>query len=257
MFSFKSPMTGLLFALFSATSYAVVPDSLSFLTGVIYNEAYQPVRATHVINMNSHVGDVSDSLGIFRLPVYPGDTLLLRNISYLDTLVPVTIIRASGYVILRRAFYPLLEARVFKWGSTYDDFSKAIVAMPTPQSLGGSLGLPRADPDHIPYDMNETLLKSRGFMLTSPVSYLYHNLSKKEKSRRKVYWNNKNREKHEIFNAIVSPESISGITGLSGDPLLEFMAYLFQRMVCDFKCTEFKIYSEIYSHWDVYQQLGL
>lgn len=33
------------------------------------------------------------------------------------------------------------------------------------------------------------------------------------------------------------------------------MAFLFERMVCDFKCSELQIYSDVHSLWDVYQEL--
>ncbi len=230
-------------------------DSTFTLTAFIYDEAYKPVPETHVINMNTHAGDVSDSLGIFTLPVHAGDTLLFRNIAYRETVLPVAVITSGRYVILKKVYYPLQEARVFPWGSTYGDFSKAIINTPAPQTLGESLGLPRQDPNYIPFDMDESKLKSTGFLLSSPIYYLYYNLSRREKNRRKLYWSGKNKEKNEIFEEIVSPESISNITGLTGDPLLEFLAYLFQRLVCDFKCTELNVYSEIYSHWEVYQQL--
>ena len=66
---------------------------------------------------------------------------------------------------------------------------------------------------------------------------------------------NKNREKVEAFEAIVSRENISEMTGLTGEALQQFLAFLWQRMVCDYKCTEVKVYSEIYGHWEVYQQM--
>jgi hypothetical protein len=251
----KIPMTGWVLIFIAAPLNAQVPDSVFYLTGILYNASFQPVPATHVINLNTHAGDVSDSLGIFRLPVRSGDTLLVRNIMYMDTLVPVARIEHERYIMLRSAYYPLQEARIFEWGSTYDDFREAIVEMPNQQTLGESMGLPRQDPDYIPYDMNESLLRSTGFLLTSPISYLYHNFSKKAKSNRKVYWLEKNREKHEVFDAIVSQENISEITRLQGEALQEFMAYLFQRLVCDLKCDEMMIYSEIYELWEVYQEL--
>jgi len=89
--------------------------------------------------------------------------------------------------------------------------------------------------------MDVATLKSAGFLLTSPVSFFYYNMSKREKNRRKLFWNEKNRELHERFDAIVSTESLSNITGLN---------------VCDYRCNELKIYSEIYAHWEVFQQLN-
>ena len=51
------------------------PDSSTWVfSGIICNDTYHPVSATHVINLNNHAGDVTDSLGIFRLPVQAGDS---------------------------------------------------------------------------------------------------------------------------------------------------------------------------------------
>lgn len=230
-------------------------DSTINITGVIYDRDLNPIAATHVINMNTHLGDVSDSLGIFRIPVRIGDTLLFRNIAFRETLMPASGIIENRFVILDKIYYQIQEARVFPWGSSYDDFSRAVVSSSAPQTLGESLGLPRQDPDYVPFDMDESKLKSTGFMLSSPISYLYYNHNKREQNKRKLYWNKKGREKNEIFDAIVSSESISQITGLSSNELLDFMAYMFEKLVCDSKCSEIKIYSEIYAHWEVYQQL--
>jgi len=239
----------------TASLFSQDSDSSFNFTGIIYNQTFEPIAATHVINVNTQRGDVSDSLGIFTLTVHLGDTLWFRNIAFQETLAPVVGILEQRYIILKSVFYPLKEAQIFPWGSSYEDFSEAVINTPAPQTLGESLGLPRQDPDYIPFDMDQSRIKSAGFLLSSPISFLYYNLSKKEKNRRKLFWNKKNQESHERFDAIVSAESLSNITGLSGDQLVEFMAYLYQRMVCDYKCTELKIYSEIFAHWDVYQHL--
>lgn len=234
---------------------AQVPDSVFQLSGIIYNDLFHPVPASHVINMNTHAGDVTDSLGIFRLPVHTSDTILVRNIAFQDTLVPVSLIMVKKYIRMKRKFYPLQEVRIFKWGSTYLDFTEAIVEMPDQQSLGESMGLPRQDPDYIPFDMNEEVLKSPAFLITSPISYFYQNFSRKARSARKVYWLEKNREKHELFDELISPDNISGITGLTGTELQAFLAFLYEKMACDFKCTELRIYIEIHGLWEVYQEL--
>jgi hypothetical protein len=252
MISRKFLVNSILLILLTASLMAQAPDSAYFLSGIIYNELFEPVPATHVINLNTHAGDVTDSLGIFHLPVHNGDTLLIRNIVYVDTLVPVARIQVERNIRLRRAYYPLEEARIFNWGSTYEDFQEAVVGMPNQQTLGETMGLPRQDPDYIPFDMDESMLKSTGFLLTSPVSYLYQNLSKKAKSNRRIYWWEKNREKHEAFDQMVGPENIADITGLSGDTLQAFQAFLYQRMACDINCTEYEVYAEIYGLWEVY-----
>ena len=50
-------------------------------------------------------------------------------------------------------------------------------------------------------------------------------------------------------------ENLAEITGLSGDDLLEFQAFLYQRMVSTFKSTDLEIYQEIYGLWQVYREL--
>ena len=82
-------LVGVLLMAFQHRLSAQEPDSVFLLSGIIYDELFHPVPATHVINMNTHAGDVTDSLGIFRLPVHTADTMLVRNIAFQDTLVPV------------------------------------------------------------------------------------------------------------------------------------------------------------------------
>ncbi len=180
---------------------------------------------------------------------------LVRNIAFQDTLVPVMQIIEVKYIRIIRKLYPLQEVRIFEWGATYHDFTKAIIEMPDQLTLGELMGLPTQDPDYIPFDMNEDELNSIAFLITSPVSYFYYKFSKREKSARKVYWLNKNRKKYERFDAIMSLENIAAVTELSGIELQEFRAFLFKRMVCDFKCSELQIYSEVHGLWDVYQEL--
>ena len=231
-------------------------DSLRQISAFIYDSEFKPVPATHVVNIQTRQGDVSDNMGVFHLPVRSSDSLLILNIAFRDTLVPVSSILEKRYIVLRRKAYPLLGAKVFEWGSTYEDFRSAIIEMPVQQTLGASMGLPTQDPDKVPVEMDEQAVKSAGLLLTSPITYFYQNFSRHAKSARKVYWLKKNRLKHEAFEEIVNGESLSGITGLSGKELLDFQSFLLERMVCDFKCEELAIYKEIYGLWEVYQELG-
>lgn len=233
-----------------------VPDSSYLFFGIVCDEVFRPVTATHVINLNNNAGDVTDSLGIFSLPVRKGDTLFVRNIVYRDTLIPVDRIGPDRHIRIRSAVYRLQEARVFEWGSGYNDFRKAIISRPEPETLAGQLGLPRQDPDYVPFEMNEARIKSVGFLIHSPVSYFYENFSKSARSKRKVYWLNRNRDKLETFEALISPDNIAGITGLDGNDLQEFLLYLYQHLECDHRCDEIRVYTEIHTLWKVYKETG-
>ena len=236
-------------------SQAQQSDSLYLLLAVVYDESYVPVPATHVINLNSHEGDVTDTLGIFRLHVLSTDTMLIRNIAFHDTLVSVARLKENLQIRIRRRRYQLQEARIFTWGASYDDFRNAMLEMEDQESLGASLGLPQQDPAKVPLEMDEKAIKSAGLLLTSPISFFYYNFSKHAKSARKVYWLEKNESKQKQFDAIMGIESLTQITGLEGNRLLEFRAYLFSHMNCNLNCSELKLYEEIHALWSLYQEL--
>lgn len=230
-------------------------DSLFRFSAIVYDEEYNPVPATHVINLSTHGGDVTDSLGIFRLPVHKYDTLLIRNIVFWDTLLTVNALQFDGYVVLRKRSYLLKEAKIFEWGATYGDFREAFIEMPVQQTLGASLGLPSQDPEKVPLEMDDKAVKSAGLLFTSPISFFYYNFNKHAKSARKVYWLKKDQEKNDQFEALLSAENLAEITSLTGQELEQFQIFLSQRMVCDLNCSELEVYKEIYGLWEVYQEM--
>jgi len=241
--------------LFKVPAAGQQEDSLIHLTGIVYNELFRPLSASHVINLNSRQGDVTDSLGIFQLRAAPADTLLILNISYRDTLITAARIRAFPQIVLKSRFYKLEEARIFEWGSTYADFKQAMVEMPEQESLGETLGLPRQDPGYVPLEMDPRRVKSPAYLISSPISFFYQNFNKQAKSARKVYWLEMNEEKMEQFTRIISSENLSSITGLTGDRLMNFQTFLNDRMQCDYNCSEFQLYTEIHALWDFYREI--
>lgn len=230
-------------------------DSVFQLTGIVYNELFKPLSASHVINLNSRQGDVTDSLGIFQLRAVPADTFLILNISYKDTLITAARIRAFPQIVLKSRFYELEEVRIFEWGSTYEDFKQAMIEMPKQESIGESLGLPRQDPGYVPLEMDPRRVKSPAYLITSPISFFYQNFNKQAKSARKVYWLEKNKEKMEQFTRVISSENLSFITGFTGDHLMNFQTFLNNRMQCDYNCSEFQLYTEIHALWDLYREI--
>jgi hypothetical protein len=247
-------LTGLAALFMQLVLSAQSTDSTFRLVGIVYDEMYRPLPATHVINLDTHEGDVTDSLGIFSLAARFTDTLMVLNIAFRDTLLSAEKLSGFPQIVLRRRYYPLEEAKIFLWGSTYGDFREAIIEMPNQETLGETMGLPRQDPGYIPYDMDPKVVKSPAFLLTSPISFFYQNFNKEAKSARKVYWLNRNKEKIELYSKIISGENLSSITGLSGRELLEFMAFLNEKMACDYNCTEYEIYAEVHALWDAYRE---
>ncbi len=248
--------------LFLILGFSIVPmcsiyaqnDKLAYLfTGVVYDEFFAPLPYTHVMAKGTGIGDVTDSLGIFSLYVRKNDQLLFYNISYKDDAAFISIENKGFYIKLKKRYYLLKEARVYNWGSTYGDFLEEVRSKGEPVSEGEKLGLPAQDPDYIPFNLDEKKLKSVGFLLSSPVSFFYYNLNKREKSIRKAYQLEKDKVLIEKFDKILSEDNISYITELTGDELETFIIYLNAKLVCTYHCSELLLLTEIYDLWRRYQ----
>jgi hypothetical protein len=164
-------------------------------------------------------------------------------------------VHANRHIRLKRRRYQLPEAKIFEWGSSYDDFREAFIGMPVQQSFGAAMGLPQQDPGKVPMEMDEKAVKSAGLLLTNPISFFYYNFNKHAKSARKVYWLKKNQDKQDHFEEIITAENLSTITGLTGLELEDFQIFLSQRIVCDMHCSELEVLNEIHGLWKVYQDL--
>jgi len=230
-------------------------DKMTYLfTGVVYDEFFTPIPYTHVMAKGTGIGDVTDSLGIFSLYVRSSDQLLFYNLSYNDADVYISSEDKGFYIKLKKKYYLLKEARVYNWGSTYGDFLEEVKSRGEPVSEGKKLGLPTQNPDYVPFNLDEKKIKSAGFLLSSPVSFLYYNLSKREKSVRKVYQLEKDKELIELFEEILSEKNISYITGLVEEELEEFMIYLNENLICTYYCKELLLLGEIYAIWEKWRR---
>jgi len=228
-------------------------DSLLDYTGRVLDKNSYSVPGTHVINMDTHKGDVTDSSGIFIIQSRVGDQLLFRNIAFRDTIIRLSSATEIN-VLLSHKNYPIPELKVFEWGSTYKDFKKAFLEMPMERTLGEKLGLPQQSGDTDPFFLKEDVISSARYFFNSPVNFLYYNLSKTEKSRRKVYELRKNEFYIDRFNKIYCYEEISRITGLQNEELLRFMSFMEKEFQCDIFCNEYQIVAEIFRVWKKYRK---
>lgn len=225
-------------------------------TGVVYDEYFRPLPYTHVIARGTGQGDVTDSLGIFTLYVRNMDRLSFYNITTYDTTVVIQKDMEAFHINLRQKRYALSEVRAFSWGSTYGEFLEEYNRQGVPESRGEALELPRQDADIIPFDMDEKRLKSAGFLISSPVSFLYYNLSKREKSARKAFQLEQDKELIDLYESILSRENLGYITGLKEEALEDFIIYLNDHMQCTYKCPELQLLTEIHDIWNRYKEIN-
>lgn len=230
-------------------------DNLAYkFTGVVYDEYYNPIPYTHVIASGTGKGDMTDTLGIFILYIRESDKLSFFNLTFNDTTVSVSKDQAYFYIKLRRKVYELQEAKVFDWGSSYGDFLEEIKREGIRETQGEKLGLPQQDPDIVPFDRDEKKIKSAGFLIHSPISFLYYNFSRREKAARKAYKLQQNKDLIATFIQTLSADNIQSITGLAGEELEAFLIHLNSHLHCDYTCGEIELLSEIYSVWEAYKQ---
>ena len=231
-------------------------DTKAYLfSGVVYDEQFTPLPYTHVVARGTGQGDMTDSLGIFKIYVRENDILSFYNIAFIDTSIHIQKDVPSFSVHMRKRLYPIKEARIFKWGSSYSEFLDEVERMGPGEQLSEKLELPEQDPGVVPFDKNEELLKSSKFFFSSPISYLYYNYSKQEKSARKVYKLDKDRGLIDRFNEMLSAASIASITGLQGKKLETFMIYLNSNLSCTYTCDEIALMTEILAIWKRYSEL--
>jgi len=224
-------------------------------SGVVYDEKYRPLPYTHVIARGSGQGDVTDSLGIFLIYILEEDHLSFYNIAFNDTSTEVNLSDPAFHIQLKRKAYPLKEARIFDWGSGYDEFLSEAGRRGVPEDMGDKMGLPNRDPNYKPFDQNDALLKSTKFLFASPLSYVYYNYSRHAKNTRKALNLMEDQEQIDQFEALLSPDNISSITGLKDKALEEFMIYLNSNLACTYKCTEVQLITEVYAIWKRYSEI--
>jgi hypothetical protein len=224
-------------------------------TGTVYDEHFVPVPYTSVVGHGTGQGDMTDSMGIFSLYVRATDKLSFYNISFRDTTIYVSAALSGIHLKLKRKVYALPGAMIFNWGSTYSEFIAEVQRQGVQETIGEKLGLPRQDPGVIPFDMDEEKIKSGGFLLNSPVSFIYYNLSRKEKGARRAFRLKQDQALIDRFNRVLGPTNLQHITGLEGKALEDFMIYLNKELTCDYQCSELQLTKELLRIWKKFKEM--
>jgi hypothetical protein len=105
----------------------------------------------------------------------------------------------------------------------YSDFKRKFLALDLKDNVP-DLHLPKAKPG-TPQLLDPDYLGSIGFLINSPISFFYYNLSKVEASRRRAYAFNKNYTTRRRVCDKYNNEKIQYWTGLKGDSLTKFILY--------------------------------
>jgi len=246
----------LLLLLFAFYSTVTAQDPVQEVRGMVSGKDFVPLEGTQIINLDRGVINFADSAGIFRIRARKNDTLLFRNLNYHDTVIAVKNPMMFYRLEMSRKMYAIKEVKIYTWGSTYEDMKKALLEMPSQPDLQEKLGLPVADPDALPFYLDEEALKNPWFAISSPVSFLYYNYNKFEKSRRKVHYLEQTEDKRKVFEETFSRENVTSLTGLKGEALDSFWIYLNENLICDMNCPEMQVLEEILVHFERWKSIS-
>lgn len=215
------------------------------------------IAHVHVINKNNATGTISDTSGYFIIRARAGDTLFVSAIGYDFELLPVdSTAWASGdtvaITLVPRA-YTLPEVVIYEL-DTYEKFRKRFTEIRLEPEGFHIPGIPDIKPREVPRLLDPDYLKSAGFAVNSPVSFLYYNLSKREKNRRLYYELLQKQRLREMAEAKFGQEEFSAITGLQGDDLEDFIEFSGITPEMILRLTEYELRIRIRESMERYEK---
>ncbi len=188
-----------------------------------------PIPQAHIRNLSTSLGTVSNFSGEFQMKMDLGDTLLVSCVGYqsigfivaeewqesdniLIEMIRDTIL-LEELTITRLPNETIFKQRILEYQP--NDTSLEIVGLQKP-ARGPN---PLLRDDHV---------KSLGFAVNHPISFIYHNFSKKAKEKRKMHEIDGNRFRNHEIQQKFNRQYVGELTGLKGDTLTNFILY------CDF-----------------------
>jgi len=77
----KKKLLSLIFIL-TAHLFSFSQEKTTLLKGIIYTTSSRPIENTHIVNLTTKVGTISDKNGVFNIPVKNGDWIQISNIQF-------------------------------------------------------------------------------------------------------------------------------------------------------------------------------
>ncbi len=207
------------------------------------NTSNEPIPQAHIQNLTQQKFTVSSFTGEFRIPMELGDSIWISCVGY----------QSTGFIIARewadtndliikmeRDTILLDEVIIARLPPEYVFKERILKYQPENDSVIEFHGVQKAADYDNPLLLDQHV-KSIGFALRHPFGFIYHNTSKKEKEKRKLYKIEKSRFRSYEIDQKYNREYVSALTKLDGDDLTNFM------MFCDFsedflyRSTQFEI----------------
>ena len=181
---------------------------------------------THVRNISIDKITISNMEGRFLLPAQPGDTLLLSNIGYaqLTYTVKISDFVKEPTLTMRPSTTSLDEVTILSI-PTLKRFKEMVMEETVKDTVEfWYFGVAKPKPKQHKMESGQVHKKFL-FAVLQPTDFLYYNLSKKEKEKRKYYQIQTQQDSKENAEQKFTREWVSEQTGLEGEDLTDFIGF--------------------------------
>lgn len=221
-------------------------------------DSSQGIAFSHIYNINSEKGAISDAEGKFRLMASAGDSLEFRMVGYIDTTLSFQQIKALNYKIpLQERVYKLRQVQVM--GNRYQrPFA------PAEPSSDPYVGYRSVKPSGRSRQKDKIGLGAAstagvGTSVSGGVTAFANLFNKKEKQREKIRQLKEEQEQKEYYQALFDywfdKEIVAEITGLKGSELNRFIKFCKPSLAFLEQATEYEIITTIQKYHRQFQNV--
>lgn len=227
---------------------SIPPDEAIALSGVIVNEADEPLPFVTVTNLSTQTGVVSDEEGFFFINFDKKDTLRLSSVGYQAyQLYFGDTAQANNYdlkIRLSEQTYQLENVTIFAFKDE-ESFKRAILAMDD---------LPEEEKIVVPgsYQGPRREVKPSA---ANPISFIFDRFSKRARYERQAYEAQQAYAHQKVLDKKYNRDKVGKITGLTDEQLDEFM--LFCHIQSDYieRSSEYDIILKVNQCYEDFQKM--
>ena len=191
-----------------------------YLYGSVVDSTSYPLSDVYIRNTTAGLITNSDNEGEFRIPVQPGDTLLISYIGYESSSQAVTdeLLQRESIVFRLYAKTTFLDEVTVTRFPEYERFKEQLLATDPGDSSFEVYGVPK-----VVITQEDRLNAS--LAIRGPFSAVHNTFSKRAKEQKKVRKLMQNQESRDKARTKFTRDWVSEMTRLEGDKLTSFIAY--------------------------------
>ncbi|MEY3398678.1 MAG: hypothetical protein RL220_1272 [Bacteroidota bacterium] len=202
-------LLGILLVTGVLSAHGQTKDSLYTVSGMIRDQRNLPVSMAMIINMRTQEGIFGNTNGTFSVKCLPADTLMITSFGF-----------------LRRPVY-LSDTAVWDISQTLNIYLEERTYRLSTVQIFGQRDLQKIQEDIAKLGYNEDDYKISGIdALQSPITFLYQEFSKKERSKRAVAEMENEDKKRDLLKELFRIYVDYDILDLSNEEFDDFIAFI-------------------------------